>query len=66
IPRKKQPNPTTPIPIVEKINVDSLNEATRVRIATVRSIEEYEAQQAIKKADEHLMDEDTEKFVEGE
>ncbi|GKD74860.1 hypothetical protein Tco_1333142 [Tanacetum coccineum] len=43
-----------------------LDEATRVRITTTRSIEEYEAQYAIKKVDEHLMDKDIEKLVEGE
>ncbi|GJX10674.1 hypothetical protein Tco_0200533 [Tanacetum coccineum] len=31
-----------------------------------RSIEDFEAQQAIKKVDEHLMDEDIEKIVEGD
>nr|GEU36447.1 retrovirus-related Pol polyprotein from transposon TNT 1-94 [Tanacetum cinerariifolium] len=38
----------------------------QVSIATTRSIEEYEAQQAIKKVDENFMDEDFEKFVKGE
>ncbi|GJT54607.1 hypothetical protein Tco_0989661 [Tanacetum coccineum] len=34
-------------------------------IATARSIEDFEAQQVVKKVDEHLMDEDIKKIVEG-
>ncbi|GKB36094.1 hypothetical protein Tco_0881036 [Tanacetum coccineum] len=34
--------------------------------SATRSIEDFEAQQAIKKVDEHLMDEDIEKIVEGD
>ncbi|GKE24162.1 hypothetical protein Tco_1435674 [Tanacetum coccineum] len=66
IPRRKQPHPATPILTAEKINVDNLDEATQIRIAIARSAEEYKAQQAIKKVDEHLMDEDIKKLVEGE
>ncbi|GJR69998.1 retrovirus-related pol polyprotein from transposon TNT 1-94 [Tanacetum coccineum] len=66
IPRRKQPHPATHILTAEKINVDNLDEATQIRIAIARSAEEYKAQQAIKKVDEHLMDEDIKKLVEGE
>nr|GEW82738.1 hypothetical protein [Tanacetum cinerariifolium] len=47
----------------EQIDVYNLDEATRVNIATCRSIEDYEAQQVVKKVDEHLLDEDIEKIV---
>ncbi|GKD78712.1 extracellular solute-binding protein 3, partial [Tanacetum coccineum] len=49
IPKRKLPDPTTPILRAEQIDVDNLDEATRVSIATTRSIDDYEAQQAVKK-----------------
>ncbi|GKD48473.1 hypothetical protein Tco_1277449 [Tanacetum coccineum] len=63
IPRRKQPDLETSILTAKQIVVNSLDEATRVSIATTRSIKEYEAQQAIKKVEEHLMDEDIENLV---
>ncbi|GKA53842.1 retrovirus-related pol polyprotein from transposon TNT 1-94 [Tanacetum coccineum] len=63
IPRRKQPDLETSILTAKQIFVNSLDEATRVSIATTRSIKEYEAQQAIKKVEEHLMDEDIENLV---
>ncbi|GKD22538.1 hypothetical protein Tco_1224241 [Tanacetum coccineum] len=38
----------------------------KVSIATTRSIEDYKAQQVVKKVDEHLMDDVIEKIVEGD
>ncbi|GKB38971.1 hypothetical protein Tco_0883913, partial [Tanacetum coccineum] len=49
IPKRKLPDPTTPILRAEQIDVDNLDEATRISIATTRSIDDYEAQQAVKK-----------------
>ncbi|GKF05018.1 hypothetical protein Tco_0035686, partial [Tanacetum coccineum] len=56
----------TPILTADQIDVDKLDKATRVSIATARSIEDYEAQQADKKVEEHVLEEDVEKIVEGE
>ncbi|GJY96476.1 hypothetical protein Tco_0513386 [Tanacetum coccineum] len=52
--------------LAEQIDVDNLDEATRVSIAIARSVEEYETQHAVKKVDGHLLDEDIEKLVESE
>ncbi|GKA94168.1 hypothetical protein Tco_0816154 [Tanacetum coccineum] len=42
---RSQPDPETPIPTAAEIDIDSLDEATRLSIATQRSIEDLEAQQ---------------------
>ncbi|GJR29695.1 hypothetical protein Tco_1105927 [Tanacetum coccineum] len=64
IPKRKQPDPKTPILTAEQIDITNLGKASQVSIATAKSIEDNEAQQAIKRVDEHLMDEDIEKLVE--
>ncbi|GKD43990.1 hypothetical protein Tco_1268635 [Tanacetum coccineum] len=66
IPKRKQINPETLIPTAEQIDIENLDEATRVSIATAKSIEECKAQQNIKRVKEHELDEDIEKLVEGE
>ncbi|GKE61121.1 hypothetical protein Tco_1511488 [Tanacetum coccineum] len=66
IPRRRQPDPETPILTTDQIDVDNLDKATRVSIATARSIEDYEAQQTVKKVEEQVLEEDVEKIVEGE
>ncbi|GKG64683.1 hypothetical protein Tco_0663659, partial [Tanacetum coccineum] len=55
----------TPIPTAAEIDIDSLDEATRLSIATARSLEDLEAQQNVEKVQEHLVDEEIEKIVEG-
>ncbi|GJT31252.1 hypothetical protein Tco_0911527 [Tanacetum coccineum] len=50
----------------EHIDIENLDEATRVSIATAKSIEECKAQQNIKRVKEHELDEDIKKLVEGE
>ncbi|GKB34998.1 hypothetical protein Tco_0879940 [Tanacetum coccineum] len=42
---RSQPDPKTPIPTSTEIDIDSLDEATQLSIATQRSIEDLEAQQ---------------------
>ncbi|GJX57539.1 hypothetical protein Tco_0287436 [Tanacetum coccineum] len=49
ISKRNQPDPETPILIVEQMDVHDLDEATGVSIAIARSAKEYEAQQAVKK-----------------
>ncbi|GJZ30342.1 hypothetical protein Tco_0575389 [Tanacetum coccineum] len=66
IPRRRQPDPVTPILIVAEIDVTNLDEATQMSLATDRSNEDFEAQQAVKKVNEHLVDEEIEKLVEGD
>nr|GEY00365.1 hypothetical protein [Tanacetum cinerariifolium] len=50
----------------DEIDVTNLDEAIQMSLAKARSIEEFEAQQAIKKVNEHLVDEEIEKLVEGD
>ncbi|GJX88894.1 hypothetical protein Tco_0340908 [Tanacetum coccineum] len=47
-----------------KIDIDNLDEATRLSIATARSLEDLEAQQNVEKVQEHLLDEEIEQIVE--
>ncbi|GJW44127.1 hypothetical protein Tco_0072926 [Tanacetum coccineum] len=54
--KRKQPDPKTTIHTAEQIDITNLDEATQVSIATANIIEGYEAQQAVKKVDEHLID----------
>ncbi|GJS87359.1 hypothetical protein Tco_0769995 [Tanacetum coccineum] len=61
----RQPYPETPIPTVTEIDIESLDEATRLSIATQRSLEDLEAQQNVKKVQEHLVNEEIETMVEG-
>ncbi|GJS76575.1 retrovirus-related pol polyprotein from transposon TNT 1-94 [Tanacetum coccineum] len=64
--RRRQPDPVTPILTAAQIDVTNLDVATQMSLATARSIEDFEAQQAMKKVDEHLMDEDIKKLMEGD
>ncbi|GJX41158.1 hypothetical protein Tco_0256148 [Tanacetum coccineum] len=60
-----QPEPETPIPTAVEIDIDSLYEATRLSIATQRSLEDLEYQQNVEKVQEHMDEEYIEKIVEG-
>ncbi|GKC41065.1 hypothetical protein Tco_1053449 [Tanacetum coccineum] len=60
-----QPEPETPIPTAAEIDIDSLYEATRLSIATQRSLEDLESQQNVEKVQEHMDEEYIEKIVEG-
>ncbi|GKE08417.1 hypothetical protein Tco_1411968 [Tanacetum coccineum] len=44
-PRRKEPEPETPIPTAAVIDVTSLHETIEMRIATQRSLEDFEAHQ---------------------
>nr|GEU29788.1 hypothetical protein [Tanacetum cinerariifolium] len=61
-----QPDLETPVLTAAEIDVVNLDEAAQMSLDTSRSIEEFEAQQAIKKVDEHLLDGDIEKIMEGD
>ncbi|GJY43288.1 hypothetical protein Tco_0431501 [Tanacetum coccineum] len=61
-----QPDPKTPVLAAAQIDVVNLDEATQMSIATAKSIKDFEAQQAVKKFEEHLIDEDIEKIVKGD
>nr|GEX64309.1 hypothetical protein [Tanacetum cinerariifolium] len=61
----RQPNIETRIPTTAKIDINGLYEATRVSIATQRSLEDLEAQQNVEKVQEHLVEEEIEMMVEG-
>ncbi|GJT72592.1 hypothetical protein Tco_1031878 [Tanacetum coccineum] len=63
IPRQRQSDPETLVLTTAQIDLD---EATQMSIATAKSIEDFEAQQAVKKVEEHLIDEDIEKIMEGD
>ncbi|GKD83230.1 hypothetical protein Tco_1350069, partial [Tanacetum coccineum] len=65
IPRRRQPDPETPILTVVEIDVTNLDEATQMSIAIARSLEDLEAQQNVKKVKEHLVDEEIEQIVKG-
>ncbi|GJZ24337.1 retrovirus-related pol polyprotein from transposon TNT 1-94 [Tanacetum coccineum] len=52
------PDPETPIPTAAEIDIDSLDEATRLRIATQRILEDLEAPQNVEKVKEHMVDEE--------
>ncbi|GJV17277.1 hypothetical protein Tco_1362600 [Tanacetum coccineum] len=45
VPRRKEPEPETPIPTAAVIDVTSLHETIEMRIATQRSLEDFEAYQ---------------------
>ncbi|GJS60335.1 hypothetical protein Tco_0655119 [Tanacetum coccineum] len=62
---RSQPDPETPIPIAAEIDIDSLNETTRLSIAGQRSLEDLEAQQNVEKFQEHITDEDLDQILEG-
>ncbi|GJS60338.1 hypothetical protein Tco_0655122 [Tanacetum coccineum] len=61
---RSQPDPETPIPTAAEIDIDSLNEATRLSIARQRSLEDLEAQQNVEKFQEHITDEDLDQILE--
>ncbi|GJX40433.1 hypothetical protein Tco_0255423 [Tanacetum coccineum] len=63
---RSQPDPKKPILTAAEIDIDSLDEATRLSIATARSLEDLEAQKTVEKVQEHLVDEEIEDLVEGE
>nr|GEZ24645.1 hypothetical protein [Tanacetum cinerariifolium] len=46
---KNQPNPKTPIPTSDELNITNLQEVTQVSIDTERSLEDLEAQQNVEK-----------------
>ncbi|GJT10669.1 hypothetical protein Tco_0857711 [Tanacetum coccineum] len=56
------PDPKTPILTAAEIDIDSLDEATRLSIAITRSPEDLEAQLNVEKVQEHLVDEEIEKI----
>ncbi|GKC21927.1 hypothetical protein Tco_1024077 [Tanacetum coccineum] len=62
IPRRRQPDPETPIPTTAKIDTDNFNEATRLSITTARSLEDLEAQHNVEKVQENMVDEEIEKI----
>ncbi|GJW11638.1 hypothetical protein Tco_1577465, partial [Tanacetum coccineum] len=62
---RSQPDPETPIPTSDEIDVTNLDEATQISIATERSIADLEAQQNVEKVQEHLVKEEIETMVEG-
>ncbi|GKD69113.1 hypothetical protein Tco_1323203 [Tanacetum coccineum] len=62
---RSQPDPETPIPTAAEIDIYSLDEATPLSIAIARSLEDLEAQHNIKKLQEHLVDEEIKKIMEG-
>ncbi|GJU25195.1 hypothetical protein Tco_1163816 [Tanacetum coccineum] len=63
--RRSQPDPETPIPTAAKIDIASLDEATQMSIATERGLADLEAQQNVKRVEEHLVDTEIERIVEG-
>ncbi|GKG50019.1 hypothetical protein Tco_0518793, partial [Tanacetum coccineum] len=63
--RQRQLDPETPVLTTAQIDVVNLDKATQMSIATAKSIKDFEAQQAVKKVEEHLIDEDIEKIMEG-
>nr|GEW47952.1 retrovirus-related Pol polyprotein from transposon TNT 1-94 [Tanacetum cinerariifolium] len=48
-----------------EIDIDSLNEATRLSISTQRSLDDIEAQETMEKVQEHNMDEELDQLLEG-
>ncbi|GJY29033.1 hypothetical protein Tco_0404800 [Tanacetum coccineum] len=60
--RRSQPDPETPILRTTKIDVTNLDEATQMSIAIDRIIKDLEAQQKVKKVEEHLVNEEIEKI----
>ncbi|GJU94628.1 hypothetical protein Tco_1319384 [Tanacetum coccineum] len=60
--RRSQPDPETPILGTTKIDVTNLDEATQMSIAIDRIIKDLEAQQKVKKVEEHLVNEEIEKI----
>ncbi|GJT74148.1 integrase, catalytic region, zinc finger, CCHC-type containing protein [Tanacetum coccineum] len=62
----RAPNPDTAEgESTAKINIDSLDEATRLIIATQRSLEDLEAQHNVEKVQEHMVDKEIGQLVEG-
>ncbi|GJT46864.1 integrase, catalytic region, zinc finger, CCHC-type containing protein [Tanacetum coccineum] len=66
IPKRKQPNPKTPSPTVDQIDLVNLTEAQVLSYNIAKSVEENEAQQNIKRVEAHMLDEDVNRLVEGE
>ncbi|GKD06215.1 hypothetical protein Tco_1181189 [Tanacetum coccineum] len=66
IPKRKQPDPKTPIPTVDQIDLVNLTEAQVRSYNIAKSVEENEAQQNIKRVEAHMLDEDVNRLVEGE
>nr|GEV08687.1 uncharacterized mitochondrial protein AtMg00810-like [Tanacetum cinerariifolium] len=66
IPKRKQHHLKTLILTVAYIDLENLNEAQVLSYALAKSVEEYEAQQNVKRVEENLLDEDVNKLVEGE
>ncbi|GKE89103.1 hypothetical protein Tco_1566578 [Tanacetum coccineum] len=62
---QRRPNPETPIPTTAEIDIDSLDEANRLSIATQRILEDLEAQQNVEKVKEHMVDEEIKQLLEG-
>nr|GEW49642.1 hypothetical protein [Tanacetum cinerariifolium] len=65
IQRRSQPNSKTLIPTAAKIDITSLDEATKMSIATEQSLAYLEARQNVKRVEEHLVDTEIEQIVEG-
>ncbi|GJX77193.1 hypothetical protein Tco_0324004 [Tanacetum coccineum] len=66
IPKRKQPDPKTPILTAAHIDLENLTEAQVLSYTLAKSAKEYETQQNVKCVEEHLLDEDVNKLVEGE
>ncbi|GKF69661.1 hypothetical protein Tco_0202718, partial [Tanacetum coccineum] len=62
---RRQQDPKTPIHTAAKIDIDSLDEATRLIIATQRILKDLEAQHNVEKVQEHMVDKEIGQLVEG-
>ncbi|GJY32728.1 hypothetical protein Tco_0417197 [Tanacetum coccineum] len=58
-------DPEKPIPTTAEIDIDYLDEATRLSITIKRSLKDLEAQHNVEKVQEHMVDEEIEQLVEG-
>ncbi|GKA40063.1 hypothetical protein Tco_0732656 [Tanacetum coccineum] len=65
IKKRKQPNPETPILIAEEIDLDNVIEAQILSYMWVKISQEVEAQENVKLVEQHMLDKDVNKLVEG-
>nr|GEY06200.1 hypothetical protein [Tanacetum cinerariifolium] len=61
--RRRQLDLVSPILTTIKIDVTNINKAVQMILATARSIEDFETHQAVKKVEEHLIDEEIENII---
>nr|GEX50344.1 hypothetical protein [Tanacetum cinerariifolium] len=62
--RRSQLDPKSLIPTAAEIDIASLDKATQLSIATTISLEDFEAQQNVKRVKEHMVEEEIEKIIE--